>query len=218
MAAGAAGDLTELGGGKLAILVAVVFAVGGEGDMVEVEIEAHADGVGRHQEIDVAAPMIFAGLSVALNVALALTLFPVIAEAGIATAESSSGWLNAALLLFTLRRREHFTFDAAFLRVLPRLILCSALMGVAVYYGLWLLQPYFAADASTLAQVGALLLVIGAGGLIYFVAAEASGAANIRELLRNMRRQPPPEVPPAHSLHEGRRLSRHFVEAFLDRP
>ena len=54
MAAGAAGDLAELGGGQLAILVAVIFAVGGEGDVVEVEVQAHADRVGRDQEIDVA--------------------------------------------------------------------------------------------------------------------------------------------------------------------
>ena len=37
-----------------AVLVAVEFAVGGEGDVIDVEVEAHADGVGRHQEIDVA--------------------------------------------------------------------------------------------------------------------------------------------------------------------
>ena len=54
VAAGAAGDLAELGGGQLAVLVAVIFAVGGEGDVVEVEVQPHADGVGRDQEIDVA--------------------------------------------------------------------------------------------------------------------------------------------------------------------
>ena len=54
VAAGAAGDLAELGGGQLAILVAVIFAVGGEGDVVEVEVEAHADRVGRDEEVDVA--------------------------------------------------------------------------------------------------------------------------------------------------------------------
>ena len=46
MAAGAAGDLAKLGGGKIAILVAVELAVLREGDVVEVEIEAHADRVG----------------------------------------------------------------------------------------------------------------------------------------------------------------------------
>ncbi len=54
VAAGAPGDLAELGGGELAELVAVIFAVGGEGDVIEVEVEAHPDGVGGHQEVDVA--------------------------------------------------------------------------------------------------------------------------------------------------------------------
>ena len=53
-AAGAAGDLREFGRVELAELVAVEFAVGGEGDVIDVEIEAHADGVGRDQIIDVA--------------------------------------------------------------------------------------------------------------------------------------------------------------------
>ena len=53
-AAGAAGDLRQLGGIELAELIAVEFAVGGEGDVIDVEIEAHADGVGGDQIIDVA--------------------------------------------------------------------------------------------------------------------------------------------------------------------
>ena len=53
-AAGAAGDLGEFGRIELAELVAVEFAVGGKGDVIDVEIEPHADGVGRHQVIDLA--------------------------------------------------------------------------------------------------------------------------------------------------------------------
>ena len=41
-------------GGQAAVLVAVELAVGGEGDVVDVEVEAHADGVGGDQEVDVA--------------------------------------------------------------------------------------------------------------------------------------------------------------------
>ncbi len=54
VAAGAAGDLAELGGRQRPGLVAVELAVVGEGDVVDVEIEAHADGVGGDEEIDVA--------------------------------------------------------------------------------------------------------------------------------------------------------------------
>ena len=53
-AAGAARDLRELGRVQPAELIAVIFAVGGEGDVIDVEIEAHADRVGGDEIIDVA--------------------------------------------------------------------------------------------------------------------------------------------------------------------
>ena len=54
VAAGPAGDLGQLGGGEAAILIAVELAGLGEGDVVDVEVEAHADGVGGDEEVDVA--------------------------------------------------------------------------------------------------------------------------------------------------------------------
>ena len=53
-AAGAAGDLSQFGRVEAAELIAVELAVGGEGDVIDVEIEAHADGVGGDQIVDVA--------------------------------------------------------------------------------------------------------------------------------------------------------------------
>src|SRR5262249_9229480 len=47
---GPACDLPEFGGGQPAVLIAVELSVGGEGNMVDVEIEAHADRVGGDQE------------------------------------------------------------------------------------------------------------------------------------------------------------------------
>ncbi len=55
MPAGAAADLADFGGRQVAVLVAVELAVLGEGDMVDIEIEAHADRIGGHQIFDVAA-------------------------------------------------------------------------------------------------------------------------------------------------------------------
>ncbi len=51
--AGAAGDLAEFGRRQIAVLVAVEFAVLGEGDMIEIEVEAHADRIGGDQIIDI---------------------------------------------------------------------------------------------------------------------------------------------------------------------
>ena len=51
---GAAGDLRQFGRIELAELVAVELAVAGEGDVIDVEIEPHADGVGGDEVIDIA--------------------------------------------------------------------------------------------------------------------------------------------------------------------
>ena len=53
-ATGAAGDLRQLGRIKSAKLVAVEFAVGGEGDVIDIEVEPPADGVGGDEIFDVA--------------------------------------------------------------------------------------------------------------------------------------------------------------------
>ena len=133
--------------------------------------------------------MIFAGVSVAVNVALALTLFPVIAEAGIATAESASGWLNAvAAPLHAAPARPFHLRRGASCAALPRLILCCAVMGaVALSRACRLLGALFPARGGhSSQQVGALLLLMGGGALVYFAAAQLTGAADLRELLRNL--------------------------------
>ncbi len=53
-AAGAARDLRELRRVEPAELIAVIFAVGGKRDVIDVEVQPHADGVGGDEIIDVA--------------------------------------------------------------------------------------------------------------------------------------------------------------------
>ena len=124
---------------------------------------------------DTRTPMLFAGVAVAVNIALALSLFPLIHEAGIATAEAAAGWINVSLLFLTLRRRKHFVIDGMLLGRLPRLVLSSAIMGVALYLGLRLLASKFQPETGIVAQAGALILLVTVGALVYFVAAQATG-------------------------------------------
>ncbi|CAM5522761.1 hypothetical protein AFEL58S_03965 [Afipia felis] len=53
-APGAARDLGEFGGRQAAELIAVIFAVGCEGDVINIEIEAHSHRVSGDQIIDIA--------------------------------------------------------------------------------------------------------------------------------------------------------------------
>ena len=54
VAAGAAGDLRHFSRGQAAHLAAVELHVRSQRHMVQVEIQPHADGIGRHQEIHIA--------------------------------------------------------------------------------------------------------------------------------------------------------------------
>src|SRR5579872_403826 len=54
MPAGATGDLTEFRRGQLPMLPPVEFSIRGEGDVIDIEIETHADGVGGDEIIDFA--------------------------------------------------------------------------------------------------------------------------------------------------------------------
>jgi putative peptidoglycan lipid II flippase len=161
---------------------------------------------------DTRTPMVFAGISVAANIAIALSLFPVIHETGIATAESVSGWLNAGMLFFTLWRRGHFSLDETSLRHIPLLLLCCAIMAASLYAGLYVLGPYFEREAGLAHQAGALLLLMSGGALVYFTAAHLTGAADLVELVRNFRRQPAAE-PPAPYAAPPRKKRRGLVSA-----
>jgi len=120
---------------------------------------------------------------------LALTLFPRIAEAGIATAEAAAGWVNAVLLATILLRRGHFAFDAPLVRSLPRQLLSCAIMGAFLVFGADYLGASLSSASGFAAQFAALLFLIAGGAIVYFAVAHLTGAADIRAILRNFRRR-----------------------------
>ena len=167
-------------------VVASILAVFGLGLPAFVLIKAFTPGYFARE--DTKTPMVFAAVSVAVNVATALALFPFMGAPGIAVASTAAGWVNAAMLLFVLVRRGHWDRDAALMRRIPRLVLASALMGAA----LWFAQGWLAADLSSSARLvtkaGTLALLSGGGALLYFVLAFAAGGADLGMIRRNMKR------------------------------
>ena len=90
--------------------VSAILAIFGLGLPAFVLIKAFTPGYFARE--DTRTPMIFAAISVAVNVAMALALFPSMGAPGIAAASAAAGWLNAALLLLVLIRRGHWGRDA----------------------------------------------------------------------------------------------------------
>jgi putative peptidoglycan lipid II flippase len=101
---------------------------------------------------------------------------------GIAVATTLGGWLNAMLLYRTLVRRGHFVADARLQRTLPRMLLSSAVMGVALWIAADMLEPWLFPTQGVMTRGTALSEMGGAGLLVYAVAILVTGALGLRQL------------------------------------
>lgn len=139
---------------------------------------------------DTKTPMIFAGISVAVNVVGSLALFfwfrqqGIMPHIGIAIATTVAGWVNAFLLWITLVRRGHFSADARLRRCLPLTALSSLVMGVTLWLVAGLLIDYFAPGSGFISQLLALSGLVGLGLAVFATTAQLTGAANLPALVR----------------------------------
>ncbi len=137
---------------------------------------------------DTRTPMWFAGLSVVVNVAVSLTLFPFLAHVGIAIATSLAGWINAALLGITLWRRDQAHADEELRRRLPMLTLAAVLMGVCLAAAVWLMAPQLA-DPRVAVRASAVAALVAGGVIVYAAFCQMTGAVDLREALATVRRR-----------------------------
>ena len=137
---------------------------------------------------DTRTPMYFAGVSVAINVIVALALFPWLGHVGIAIATTLAGWANAALLGVTLTRRGHFESDAQLRRNLMLMLAISLAMGLAVFaMGQWTAGT-FTDGASLTVRAGVLAGLVAFGAALYLGAAYVTGLFSITAIRQSMRR------------------------------
>lgn len=166
--------------------VAAILAIFALGLPAFVLIKAFTPGYFARE--DTRTPMIFAAISVAINVSLALWLFPSIGAPGIAVASSVAGWANAAMLFAVLVWRGHWGNDWPLLTRIPRLGIAAAIMAAALYYGAQWLAPQLAANAPVWTQAGALALLCLGGLVVYLAVAFGIGGASLGMIRRNVRR------------------------------
>lgn len=129
-------------------------------------------------------PTYFAGVSVAVNIAISLALFPQYQHLGIAVATSVSAWVNALLLAYTLMRRGHFTLTARQMRQQMLILLISGIMGVGLWLGAMVWAGNLASDASLPAQALTLAGLVVAGIVMYFVLIHFSRVQNLKALFK----------------------------------
>jgi len=131
---------------------------------------------------DTKTPVIVAGISVAFNVVVALTLVFVFDTGvpGIALATGLAGWVQIGIMWMILQKRRHLTFDARFRFVMPRVAAASLLMAVVVYGCQYVLHDQFM--VSGIKRLASLAALVGFGGITYLAVIFATGALSVRDL------------------------------------
>jgi putative peptidoglycan lipid II flippase len=122
---------------------------------------------------DTRTPVKIAIVCMISNVVIAFALIWWLAHVGIALATAISAWLNTGLLARGLRRENLLQPDDRLRRRLPRILGSSFAMAAL----LWLLLPW----VEPLPPILGLILLIGAGGLVFLIIAHFSSALDLAE-------------------------------------
>ena len=136
---------------------------------------------------DTKRPFYYAVVSMVVNAGVAIGLAPVIGFIAAAIATTLAGWVMLALLWIGTRNMgEAVRFDARAKSRINRIVLASAIMGVA----LWAAQfvAFRAIETPVLNLISVLLLCVF-GAVVYFVTGFAVGAFRRDEFRRAFRRQ-----------------------------
>ncbi len=138
---------------------------------------------------DTRTPMLFTMAAIAVNITLAITLFPLLEERGIATAEITAGWLNMLLLGTTLILKGHLQPERAMVTRILRLIGCALVMGVAARYMAVLAGAWLTSETSDLIRAAVLGGVVLAAMAVYFPLTFITGATDRGMVGRSLKRK-----------------------------
>lgn len=147
---------------------------------------------------DTRRPMIFAVSAVIFTVVVGTALFYLFRARGIdgvlglAIATSLSAWLNVALLAGTLIREDSWRPSPRFLSRMSRVVAASAVMAGVLLLAGW---QYPLLSRLFLAKEIAVLVVCGAGAVVYGVSLIALRATSLSELKGVLRREPGAAAP-----------------------
>ncbi len=137
---------------------------------------------------DTRTPMTYAAISVAVNIAGALALFPFYGHVGIALATTAASWINAWMLGWSLTARGAWVVDERAARNLPRILVASLVMGGVLLALAHYLGGFFMPEIPFLTRLGLLAGMILAGMAVYFALSFMLGTFS-REMLRKALRR-----------------------------
>lgn len=136
---------------------------------------------------DTRTPVIYATISLVVNLILNLVLIQYFAHVGLAAATAIAAWLNVALLYWGLQKRGHFIIDRRTLVNSSKYTAASILMGLTLYWATGEWSFVFAEDG--LIRVAGLTGFVLVGAAIYFTVVILLGGVKPRELLNAFNNQ-----------------------------
>ena len=137
---------------------------------------------------DTHTPMIAALTGLAAAIIGGVLLFPHFGYVGVAAGVAISGWVGAALLGGVLYRRGWLRLDLIAARRLPRIVLATSVMGMAVGYALVAAHMLFPAVAvNSPRQLAMLFALVALGLVVYLAALQILGVAKLKDLIAALR-------------------------------
>jgi putative peptidoglycan lipid II flippase len=121
------------------------------------------------------------------NIIIALSLIWYMGVAGIALATGLTAWMQFILHLQALKDHPAARFDERFMRVMPRIILSTAVMSAYLFISASLLQGWVHGGGAQ--KLLAITIIVPGGGLIYAVSAVMTGAVNLQEMKKYLVRK-----------------------------
>ena len=128
---------------------------------------------------DTSTPVRYGVIALVSNMALNLILIWHLHHVGLALATSISGFINAGLLFFGLRRIGVLQLDSGWWRFLGQVLVANLVMFGAIY----IMTPEQWFSYALLERIALMLLICGAGALIYAASLLLVGI-RIRQLVR----------------------------------
>ncbi len=141
---------------------------------------------GYYARSDTRTPVRYATISMVVNLVLNLALIVPLQHMGPPLATAIASTVNVALLYRTLAKRGQFVPDRQLRRRAPRLLIAALAMGATMFFLNDLFTPYV--TGSTVERWGALVVLVGTGGLVYAAATVLTGAVRPADLKRLIRR------------------------------
>jgi putative peptidoglycan lipid II flippase len=138
---------------------------------------------------DTKTPFMIAAVCVVINLIFNLLLMGPLQHVGLALATSIAGWVNATWMAILLRKRNILFPDHEVQFRLPRILLATMLMAVALYTMLHFVIPFFAEGA--LLALLTLIALIASGLVSYGLSVWLLDVVSIKRLKAYLRQTKP---------------------------